>query len=54
MEFLDFQKLLKHYLKSEIAFRCNLEDTRSIDMWVSRKVIPKKYHSILMTLLKEL
>jgi len=54
MEFTDFEKLLKVYMKSQLAVLCNLEDTRSIDMWITRKVIPKKYHIILKQLLRSL
>jgi hypothetical protein len=43
-----FEILLSKYMKSEIAVWCGLEDTRSLDMWVTRKVIPKKYHKIII------
>jgi len=48
------QILLQHYLKSEIAFKCNLNDTRSVDMWVARGKVPMKYHNVLNRMLNEL
>lgn len=46
--FKKFEILLSRHMKSQIAVWCGLEDTRSLDMWVTRKVIPKKYHKIIL------
>lgn len=41
--FKKLEKLLEKYSKAEIAVKLNVRDTRTIDAWFRREIIPSKY-----------
>lgn len=43
-EFLEkLQELIDKYDKAQVAVKLGVKDTRTIDAWISRKMIPSKY-----------
>lgn len=37
------KKLIEKYGKAKVAVSLNVTDTRTIDAWINRKMIPSKY-----------